>query len=253
MAQGDTPLPELRDWGMRTSVPRQTLVRRARRRATVRVVSAELRDYDAWHAAYDDPSSTLSWRLGEVQAAIAAALDDISGPVRLISACSGDGRDVLGALSGRDDAARVRATLLELHPAVAERARRAADAAGLAAQVVVRTTDAGHSDAHRGLVSAKIVLLVGIFGNIGDRDIQRTVAASPQLCASGAMVIWTRGRGGELTDRNDSIRAWFRVAGFTELEYLTLQRGNKPAIGIARYDGPTVDLAPGRRWFTFHR
>ena len=214
---------------------------------------AELRDYDAWHAGYDDPDSSLSWRLNRVQEALHVALDAVPGPVRLISDCAGDGRDVVVVLSHRPDAPRVRATLLELHPVVATRARQAAAAAGLAATVEVRTTDAGVSDAYHDLVPAEVVLLVGIFGNVSDEDLQRAVAASRQLCASGATLIWSRGRGGDLTDRNDDVRRWFRDAGFTEVDYVTLDRGSKPAIGVSRYDGAPVLLDPGRRWFTFQR
>lgn len=214
---------------------------------------AELRDYDAWHAGYDDPKSTLSWRLDQVRAALDVAIDALPGPVRLISACAGDGRDVIGALCQRHDSGRVRATLLELHPGVADRARQAAAGAGLAATVQVRTADAGASDAYLDLAPAEVVLLVGIFGNISDEDLQRTIAASAQLCAPAATLIWSRGRGGDLTDRNDDVRSWFGAAGFTELDYATLDRGSKPAVGVARYDGARVDLVPGRRWFTFHR
>ena len=212
-----------------------------------------LRDYVAWHADYDDPESPLSWRLRVVQEAIAVALDASTGPVRIISACAGDGRDVLGVLSRRTDAGRVRATLLELHPVIAERARAAADTAGLGAHVEVRAVDAGHSDAYADLAPAEIVLLVGILGNINPDDIERLIASSAQLCTVGATLIWTSGRGAELTDRNDAVRSSFRAAGFTELGYSTLERGGKPAVGVVRYDGPPAGLVPGRRWFTFER
>jgi hypothetical protein len=75
-----------------------------------------MRDYLKWHEAYDDPDSGLSWRLREVQAHIRAVLDEVAGPVGVLSLCAGDGRDVLQVLAERDDASRVRATLIELHP-----------------------------------------------------------------------------------------------------------------------------------------
>src|SRR4051794_17548509 len=100
-----------------------------------------MRDYEAWHREYDDPGSALSWRLGVVQEHIAGVLDRHPGAVRVVSACAGDGRDVLEVLSRRNDTGRVRATLVELHPALAERARQTA--AGVAADVDVRTLDAG--------------------------------------------------------------------------------------------------------------
>jgi len=211
-----------------------------------------MRDYKAWLEAYDDPASGLSWRVQAVRAAISAALDAAVGPVRIISACSGDGRDVIGALAARADAGKVTATLLEIHPDIAERARRAADQAGLR-QLKACTLDAGRSDAYAGLVPVDLVLLVGIFGNIDDSDLHRTIAASPQLCSPGATVVWSRGRGGSLIDRNDEVRAAFRVAGFTELDYRTHDCGHRPAVGVVRYDGPPIPLERGRTWFTFRR
>lgn len=216
-------------------------------------VAGHLRDYDVWHAGYDDPDSTLSWRLQQVQRAIGIVLDLVDGPVRVISACAGDGRDILGVLSQRDDSARVRATLLELHPVVAERARAAAVTGNVAEGVEVRCVDAGASDAYTDIAPADLVLLVGIFGNISDEDIRATIAASPQLCTAGATVIWSRGRGGDLIDRNEEVRSWFRAARYTEIDYATLDRGTRPAIGVVRYEGPSVALIPGRRLFTFQR
>ena len=48
----------------------------------------DLRDYAGWHAAYDDPGSSLSVRLRHVQRAIVEWLDRTSGPVRVLSVCA---------------------------------------------------------------------------------------------------------------------------------------------------------------------
>jgi hypothetical protein len=211
---------------------------------------ASIRDYDEWHAEYDDPDSDLSWRLRRVQAHLGLALDRHQGQCRIVSACSGDGRDVTQVLAGRHDADRVRAVLLELHPGIADRARAAAAAAGLAG-VEVQTVDAGTTDAYTGAVPADIVLLVGIFGNISDDDLWRTIAAAPQLCAPGATLLWSRGR--DEGDLNAEVRARFTAAGFAELAYEPLDRDGRPALGVVRYDGPPVDLVPGQSLFTFIR
>lgn len=213
--------------------------------------SGGLRDYAAWHGDYNDPESGLSWRLRMVRRYITAVLDERDGPVEVLSVCAGDGRDIIGVLAERADAARVHATLLEIHPGLAEKARRNAASAGL--QVDVRTLDAGISDSYRGLPTADLVLLVGIFGNISEDDLQRTIAASAALCAEGAAVVWSRGRGGGLVDRNDVVRAWFHDAGFTELDYSTSERGQRPALGLVRFDGPARAVQPGEQWFTFIR
>ena len=53
-------------------------------------------DWTSWHAQYEDPASPLSQRLAAVQQQIALALDRAApGPLRLLSLCAGQGRDVL--------------------------------------------------------------------------------------------------------------------------------------------------------------
>lgn len=211
------------------------------------------RDYQAWHAGYDDPGSALSWRLRTVQAWVSRALDEHAGQVQVLSLCAGDGRDVIEVLAARPDRERVRATLLELHPGIADRARSAVAAAGLGEQVEVRSVDAGKSDAFAGLAPADVVLLVGVLGNIGEEDLPTTIAACPQLCTPGATLIWSRGRGAEVGDRDTEVRAWFTAAGFEELDHAALEDGSRPALGAVRYDGPPRPVVPGRRWFTFRR
>jgi hypothetical protein len=209
-----------------------------------------MRDYERWHERYDDPGSDLSWRLGVVRDHIRDALDAREGPVRALSLCAGDGRDLLGVLAARPDAGRVRAVLVEVHPGIAGRARAAAAAAGLAASVEVRTSDAGETAAWADAVPAELVLLVGIMGNVTDDDLARTIAAAPALCAPGATLVWTRGR--LIGDRNDVVRARLAAAGFTELAYDVLDEHTLPAVGAVRYDGPPVPL-PAGRLFTFRR
>lgn len=211
----------------------------------------EARDYVQWHEAYDDADSGLSWRLGVVQQLIEQALDRYAGPVRVLSSCAGDGRDILGVLAGRDDAHRVDVTLLELDPTLAARAREQAASSVPSAHVTVRTIDAGSTTAYAGAVPADLVLLVGIFGNISDDDVKRTIDAAPQLCRPGATLLWSRGR--KDGDLNPQVRRWFADAGFAELDYLTLDRGNHPAVGAMRYDGPPRPLVREARLFTFVR
>jgi hypothetical protein len=208
-----------------------------------------MRDYEQWHRGYDGPDSGLAWRLRTVQHYIDEALDRHSGPMTVLSCCSGDGRDLLGVLSRRSDADRVTATLVEIHPGIAARASTAA--AACAAQVEVRTADAGMSDTYLGAAPADLVIMVGIFGNISDTDLARTIAASGQLCLPGATLLWSRGR--DSGDVNDIVRARFAAAGFTELDYATYDGESKTAAGAMRYDGPTQPLVGGQLWFTFRR
>jgi hypothetical protein len=209
----------------------------------------QVRDYEQWHRQYDDPTSDLSWRLRTVQGYLQQAFDRHPGPIRVLSACSGDGRDLLQVLASRADAARVNAVLVELHPAIADRARRSA--ATTAAHIEVRTADAGVTDNYLGAVPADVVLLVGILGNISDTDLAATIAAAPAFCQPAATLLWTRARADD--DRNDLVRARFAAAGFTELHHATLDIGTLPAVGVVRYDGPPMPLPAGERLFTFLR
>ena len=107
-------------------------------------------DWQKWHNEYDDPDSRLSERLRVVQAHVCAALDERAGrpgPIRIISMCSGQGRDVIGALANHPRRHHVAAMLVELDEGLAEAARAGAIAAGLAG-VSVRCTDASTTDSY---------------------------------------------------------------------------------------------------------
>jgi hypothetical protein len=85
------------------------------------------RDWYAWHDDYDDPGTALARRLAAVQEQVRAALDEAEpGPLRAISLCAGQGRDLIGALAGHPRQHDVRARLVELDPRNADRARQAA-------------------------------------------------------------------------------------------------------------------------------
>jgi hypothetical protein len=209
-------------------------------------------DYLRWHDAYDDPDSDLSWRLRQAQGYIRQALDDLQGPVTVLSLCAGDGRDVLEVLASRDDSSRVCTTLIELHPFLAQRARTFAAQAGLRC-VTVRREDAGNTAAYAGSVPADLVIMMGIFGNISDDDVHRTIETAPQLCRRGATLLWSRSVNGK--DHNFSVRIWLTVAGFSELDYQEFDQDEheRAALGSARYDGPPQPFVPGRQLFAFLR
>ena len=151
-----------------------------------------------WHADYDDPDSDLAQRLSVVQMRVAQAIESAGesagvGPIRLISACAGQGLDVIGSLTGHARADDVRALLVEMDGHNVEVARERAAAAGLSAVEVVQG-DASVTSVYRDAVPANVLLLCGIFGNIPHDDVRTTVAAASSLCAPGAVVVWTRHR-----------------------------------------------------------
>ena len=191
-----------------------------------------MRDWVAWHELYDDPSSVLSARLRLVQAQLADALDRApAGPVRLLSLCAGQGRDVTGVLPTHPRRDDVSAVLIEANAENAETARRNAAAAGLP-QVEVREADASRPSGYADVLPADVLLLCGIFGNVSDADIQRTIAAAPALSAPGATVIWTRHR--RPPDLTPTVRTWFREAGFAEVSFISPEDAPRTAVGAGR-------------------
>src|SRR5579863_855055 len=206
------------------------------------------RDWVEWHRDYDDPGSLLSRRGELVQGHLRAELDRApAGDVWLVSLCAGQGRDVIGALTGHPRQTDVRARLVELDGRNAALARQAARTAGLDG-VEVLQADAGVTDACAGAVPAQVVVACGIFGNISDRDIRATVAALPSLCAPGALVLWTRHR--VAPDLTPAIRSWFGEAGFGE-EAFDISPDGFMAAGAHRLTGEPAALTLAQRLFTF--
>ncbi|GLY17238.1 hypothetical protein Kisp01_42530 [Kineosporia sp. NBRC 101677] len=212
-------------------------------------------DYLSWHdEAYRDSGSPLSWRLSRVRHHVEQVLDAAAGrPVKVLSLCAGDGRDLIGVLSTRPDRDRVSGTLVELHPQLAGRARTAIAAGDLRLEVL--EADAGDPAVCEGLIPADLVLMVGIFGNISDEDLERAIRAAPAFCRPGGTLIWSRGRDADILDLNEKVRAWYAEAGLSEVAYEKLDDadGELPALGVVRHDGETVPLDASRRLFTFIR
>ena len=206
------------------------------------------RDWFDWHLPYDDESSPLSRRLRIVQEEIRAAVDRApAGPVRAVSMCAGQGRDLIGALADHPRRSDVSARLIELDRRNVEVAQAAARASGLTG-IMVREDDASVTDAYEGAVPAELILACGVFGNIDEDDIRATIRTLPQLCAPRATVIWTRHR--RAPDLTPHIRGWFGDSGFEEVVF------HAPddvyiGIGVHRLDATSVPLRPGHRMFDF--
>jgi hypothetical protein len=74
-------------------------------------------DRSAWHGRYDSADSWTARRPRTVRQQIGRALDDApAGPLKVISLCAGDGRDLLHVLAGHPRRRDVRARLVELDP-----------------------------------------------------------------------------------------------------------------------------------------
>lgn len=204
-------------------------------------------DWRAWHTQYDQPDSRLSRRLGTVQRRIAIALDEAPpGPVRVVSLCAGEGRDLLPVLAAHPRRDDVTARLIELDAELAAAAKRSADAAGLS-RVEVVTGDASLTDRYVDAVPADLVLICGVFGNITDADIERVIGYCAQLCAAGATVIWTRHR--DEPDLIPRVCQWFAERDFA-LEWVSHPSVGY-GVGVHLFIGEPRPIEPGQRMFSF--
>jgi hypothetical protein len=207
-------------------------------------------DWVAWHAQYERADSSLARRLVVVRRRLAHALVSLrpGQPLRILSLCAGDGRDLLPelALSGRP---YERATLVELDARLAAGASLRAGELGLD-HVDVIAADAGRSATFADRLPVDLLLLCGIFGNISEEDIRATVAAIRAMLIVGGLVVWTRGKSDR--DIRALVRAWFAEEG---LEELSFDGDPEPfGVGVGRL---TAGAAPApalpERLFTFTR
>ena len=205
-----------------------------------------------WHAPYEDPASNLSLRLRTVQAMVRQGLDAVPsarvGPIRIVSLCAGQGRDVIDVVAGHPRRDDVAALLVELDPALVAFARARAEAAGVGHVVRIVEGDASLSKWYAADVPADLVLVCGVFGNISADDITATIDALPSFCRPGSHVIWTRHR--RPPDATPAIRARFVAAGFTEQAF-EAPEGTVMTVGHFRFEGQTAPFDPGCRLFDF--
>ncbi|MEV4312571.1 hypothetical protein [Actinocrispum sp. NPDC049592] len=199
-------------------------------------------DWVAWHDKYDNPDHPMHQRLALVQRRIREAMDDQPpGPIRVLSMCAGQGRDLLGVLADHPRRADVTARLVELDPGNAARA-------GGFPGVEVVVGDASLSGVYAGIVPVGIALVCGVFGNVSDEDIEHTIGWLPMFVRRGATVIWTRHR--EYPETIAAIKGWFARAGFAEVAFDSVEH---PSVGVGthRFTGEPVPYRDDVRLFTF--
>jgi hypothetical protein len=198
-----------------------------------------------WHQSYEDPASALSLRLRVVQDGVRAALDRQPpgpGPIRIVSMCAGQGRDVIDVVAGHTRRVDVQARLVERDPSLVAFARQRAADFGVDGQIEVVEGDASLVGSYAGYLPADLVLICGVFGNIGVEDIRGTVWRMPSFCAPGGTVIWTRHR--RPPDLTASVRSWFVEAGFEELSFVA-PAGNVLGVGCHQWVGGGISAGAG--------
>ncbi|MEQ1874046.1 MAG: SAM-dependent methyltransferase [Ilumatobacteraceae bacterium] len=205
------------------------------------------KDWIEWHSEYDDPDSALSERRRQVTTLIRKSLDGAArGPVRILSLCAGNARDLADALRDHPRRTDVTGGVVELDRQLADESRTNLEAAGGDIDVIVG--DAGNVDTFGHLLPVDLLLLVGIFGNVPDGEVETITRAVPAMCHDGANVIWTRHR--RLPDLTPSVRRWFDAAGCTALDFISPGTG-KFSVGRERVKARTAASRLPNQLFRF--
>ena len=191
-------------------------------------------------------------RLKTVQDHLSECLDNAhEGPLRIISICAGDGRDIIDVLHSHHRRNDVTAWLVELNAYSVDAGQRRATAAGLAGIVNFLHCDATTFAAYKEIYPADIVLLCGVWGHVPATDRQMFAGALAALCRPGAMVVWTRGVAGDFR-RFADIDAVFTGPSWQKVR-VSFTSSRKWAIVTNRYVGPTGKVPDDGRLFHFRR
>lgn len=204
-----------------------------------------------WHKRYET-SLLLLARLRIVREQIVAALDEYPcGPIKIVSLCAGDGRDLIEALTDHPRRADVTAVLLDTDVSSLERGRAAAVDTGLGRQLQFLHADATVAANYAGIVPADLVIISGVLGHVSEASLFHFLESLPMLCKTGGSVIWNRGLVANQGSKHVSlIRDQLRRGGFEELHYEVTSH-NGFAVARARFGGQEIPLDLQRPVFEF--
>jgi hypothetical protein len=216
--------------------------------ALFELVASPWRDWPT--VAYSRPAYIL--RLQAVQDNFATSLQEMpDGPIRVVSLCAGDGRDVMGVLETHERRDDVAAWLVELDAESVQAGLRRRDELGLDRQVTFINGDATDFKTYQGLLPCDIVLVCGVFGHVPSDERNRFTRALTMFCTPGAYVIWTRGlKGGG--QRVSAVRKAFEANSFAEVS-ATITPDGKWLVCTHRNIGELCQAPDSGRIFNFRR
>ncbi len=200
-------------------------------------------DWAEWHKRYESVPS-LQERLAVVCEEISLAISATrTKPVRILSICSGDGRDVILSTAASKLRKSISGVLIELNPDLVARGRSTIKEFSLQEEISFQCSDATKSETYRSIAPAHIVVLSGVFGNLKYEDVGLLIDSLRSLCEPKARVIWTR----NLNEFGDGetvvggIKKLFANVNFTEASYTKTPSGVF-AVGTHVYEGETLNL-----------
>jgi hypothetical protein len=208
-------------------------------------------DWTHWYKHYD-ATPRIQARLRVVRRQIIDFVNECpAGPITIVSVCSGDGRDLVGALADHPRRNDVVAWLLDTHAETLDRGKGAATAAGLERQFHFLLADAARADSYRDIVPVDLVLISGVLGHLRPDGVSGLLGALPMLCKAGGCVILNRGMLFNDGRRQvPAIRELLRNTGFVERDYEVTSADGFACLW-ARFTGPAQPLDTKRVLFEF--
>jgi hypothetical protein len=173
------------------------------------------------------------------------------GPLRIVSMCAGDGRDVIGVLRSHPRRTEVTAWLVELDRESVAAGLRLASGAGLGKSVNFLHQDATAYETYLEIAPSDILLVCGVWGHVPVHERSPLVRAVTCFCSPGGTVIWTCGtkKGGT---RLQEIQSLFTGSSW-EIVRLSSTPDKRWAVATHRYNGPPNALPRGGPIFNFQR
>ncbi len=208
-------------------------------------------NWSQWLKQYDDFPS-LQARLRIVQEQIVATLDECPpGPIRIVSLCAGDGRDLLGVIQDHPRRDDVSAWLIDNERESIELGRIAAERLGLTRRMNFVCADAARAENYADHVPADLLLLSGFLGHLRHGDVRKLLQSLPMFCQPGSSVIWNRHL--VLYDghrQTRAIRDCLAGIGFEESQFETTAPDGF-AVGRVKFKGPAQLFDRSRVLFEF--
>jgi len=191
-------------------------------------------------------------RLSVVQAHLTECLEVApAGPLRIVSVCAGDGRDVIGVLRSHPRRTEVTAWLVELDRVSVTAGIQLTTSEGLGKSVNFLHKDATAFETYLQIAPSDILLVCGVWGHVPVDERSQLVYALSCFCRPGGTVIWTCGakKGG---NRVQAIQSLFTGSSW-ECVRLSSTPDQRWAVATHRYCGPPNALPRSGPIFNFQR
>jgi ubiquinone/menaquinone biosynthesis C-methylase UbiE len=206
-------------------------------------------NWSGWpELAYQRPN--YRERLRVVQEQLAECLDQAPhNPLRLLSICAGDGRDVIGVLQSHRRREDVEAYLVELNGQSVSEGVKNVRGSGLENVVKFIHADATEYSTYKNLAPCDIVLICGVWGHVTANERANLIHALALFCKPSGKVIWTRkiSKGEHMLK---VVQSQFDEASWTLVRQSSTS-DNKWAVCTYRYHGPALEVPANGRIFSF--